>query len=278
MKNILIFFTLILALPTYAKETPQRIITIGGALTEIIYQLDSGDRLVGNDTTSYYPSEAESLPKVGYQRALSVEGILSLKPDLVIYTDEAGPKSVMKQLKAAGVNLLEIKSGRSIEDIIDSIKIIASAIDKNDKADQLVTSLLEKKNNLEKIVSKQTRKQKIMFILQHGNGAPMVAGTKTAADSIIKLSGAINVVTGYEGYKPITPEAVITQSPDIILITEQGLQQAGGKDNLINNNALALTPAGKKRNIISMDSLLLLGFGPRTIDAANILNNQIKNL
>jgi heme transport system substrate-binding protein len=278
MKNILIFFTLILTLPVYADETPQRIITIGGALTEIVYQLESGDHLVGNDTTSYYPNEAEALPKVGYQRALSAEGILSLKPDLVIHTDEAGPKSVMKQLKAAGVNLLEIKSGRSIEDIIDSINTIALAIDKNEIAEQLVTSLLQKKTNLEKIVSEQTHKHKVMFILQHGGGAPMVAGTKTAADSIIKLSGAINVVTAYEGYKPLTPEAVITQSPDIILITEQGLQQAGGKESLIKNNALALTPAGKNKNIISMDSLLLLGFGPRTIDAANSLNEQFKNL
>ena len=278
MKNIILFFTLIFTLPVYAEKNPQRIITIGGALTEIIYQLDSGERLVGNDTTSYYPSEAEALPKIGYQRALSAEGILSLKPDLVIHTDEAGPKTVIEQLKTANVNLLEVKSGRSIEDIISSINIIATAIGKQTKAEQIITSLREKKDDLEKIVSKQTYKQKVMFILQHGGGAPMVAGTKTAADSIIKLSGAINVVTAYEGYKPLTPEAVITQSPDIILITAQGLQQAGGKESLIKDNALALTPAGKNKNIVSMDSLLLLGFGPRTIDAANQLNEQFKKL
>jgi iron complex transport system substrate-binding protein len=278
MKRIISILILIFVLPVYAEETPQRIITIGGALTEIVYQLDSGDRLVGNDTTSYYPSEAESLPKVGYQRALSVEGILSLKPDLVIHTNEAGPKTVLAQLKAAKVNLIEIKSGRSVEDIMENINIIAEAIGKKEKASEVIASLQQKKKSLDEAVSKKTNKQKVIFILQHGGGAPMVAGTKTAADSIIKLSGAENVVTSYEGYKPLTPEAVITNKPDIILITEQGLQQAGGKNSLLKNNALALTPAGKNGNIIAMDSLLLLGFGPRTLDAANTLNQKFNNL
>ena len=278
MKHFILIITLLFTVSVYAEQKPQRIITIGGALTEIIYQLDGGENLVANDTTSYYPSEAEKLPKVGYQRALSAEGILSLKPDLVIHTDEAGPGTVLKQLETANVNLLEIKSARSIDDIFNSINIIATAIGKEAEAKQLIADLQNKKKYLEQILSNQKEKQKVMFLLQHSGGAPMVAGTQTAADSIIKLSGAINVVTAYEGYKPLTPESVITQSPDIILVTSQGLALAGGEESLIKNNSLAMTPAGKNRNIVSMDSLLLLGFGPRTVDAAMQLHEQFEKL
>ena len=278
MKYFILIYTFLFSLTVNAEETPQRIIAIGGALTEIIYKLDGENLLVANDTTSYYPKEAERLPKVGYQRALSAEGILSLKPDLVIHTDEAGPRTVLKQLESAKVKLLEIKSARSVEDIISSINIIAKSIGKQDKAKKLIANLQHDKDILKNRISTQSNRQKVVFILQHGGGAPMVAGNQTAADSIIKLSGAINVISDFEGYKPLTPEAVITQSPDIILITDQGLKQAGGKDKLINNNALALTPAGKNKRIVSMDSLLLLGFGPRTIDAARQLHDQFSKL
>ena len=98
--KILMYFGLILfSLSSYA-EIPKRVITIGGSLTEIVYALDSQALLVGSDTTSYYPEAAEELPKVGYQRTLSAEGILSLDPDLVIVTEEAGPPAVLKQLQS----------------------------------------------------------------------------------------------------------------------------------------------------------------------------------
>ena len=109
--------------------------------------------------------------------------------------------------------------------------------------------------------------RRVLFVMHHGS-APMAAGRDTSADAIIRLSGADNAVTAYTGYKPLTPEATVLAAPDVILTTDQSLEQVGGIEAFTRHPALALTPAGKAGNVISMDALLLLGFGPRTLQAA----------
>lgn len=275
LPRLFIFLSLTLC-HNYPLAAPTRVVTIGGAVTEIVYQLGAGDSLVGNDTTSYFPAEAEMLPKVGYQRALSAEGVLSLEPELIIMTEEAGPPKVIEQLKAAGISIVTVRAGRAVEDVIDNINVIASALEREEQAQQVVSSIINAREKLAAAIAEQNNKQRVLFILQHGGGAPMVAGNDTAANSIINLAGASNAVEDYSGYKPLTPEAAINQAPDAILITDQGLEQAGGIDNLLHIPGLALTPAGKNKRVIAMDSLLLLGFGPRTVDAATQLNKKLQ--
>ena len=269
---------LLLIMQPVAGETGKRLITIGGALTEIVYQLGKEALLVGSDTTSYYPAAAEQLPKVGYQRTLSAEGILSLNPDLIIYTDEAGPPAVLEQLKMTDVGLLELKAGRSLEDVIDNIETMAEALDAPARGQALIRELMAKKQGLDRAIAAADSAKKVMFILQHRGNTPLVAGKKTAADSIITLSGADNAVSDYEGYRPLTPEAAITQAPDIILITRQTLEHTGGQANLLKAPGLALTPAGIQGHVIAMDALLMIGFGPRIVDAALELHERYSEL
>lgn len=268
---------LIILIPqTILAETPQRVVSIGGALTEIVYALDAGDVLVGSDTTSYYPEAAATLPKVGYQRTLSAEGVLSLSPDLVIHSEEAGPPKVLKQLEATGVALLRVDAGRSIDDIKANVRAIGAALDRDAAARRVVADLAASAAKLQKATAGRAGRKRVMFILQHTGGAPMVAGRETAADSVIVLAGAENAVTGYTGYKPLSPEAAVAIAPDIILVTTQGLQQSGGADGVLDMPGVSLTPAAKNKRIISMDALYLLGFGPRTADAAMELHRQIR--
>ncbi len=261
-----------------ATAAPQRVVAIGGALTEIIYALGAQEVLVGNDTTSYYPPAAEDLPKVGYQRALSAEGILSLAPDLVILSDEAGPPAVLEQLSSAGVSILKVKAGRSLSDVKSTIQTIAQAIDTQainpGQSAALIDHINAQTLALEDAIAQQASPKRVLFVLQHSGGAPMVAGKNTSADSIIALSGAHNVVTAYSGYKPLTPEAVMALHPEIILVTSQGLEQAGSAAAIFKIPGLALTPASKTGGVIAMDALLLLGFGPRTAQAAQQLNQR----
>ena len=278
MKCVLASLLLFVVIHVNAEDNALRIITIGGAITEIVYRLGNGNNIVANDTTSYYPAAAEALPKVGYQRTLSAEGILSMNPELIMLTGEAGPAAVLKQLQITGVEIFRLKPSRSFEDVLNAISQIGSRLGAESEAEELIQELTAKKQKLDATLSASMTEKKIMFILQHGGGTPMVAGTNTAADSIIALAGASNSVTGYEGYKPLTPEAAIMHAPDIILNTEQGLQQAGGKQSLLKSPGLSLTPAGSKGHVIAMDSLLLLGFGPRTIDAAIELHEKFSAL
>ncbi len=271
----LIFALCLIIIPlSLQADIPKRIITIGGSLTEIVYALEAQSLLVGSDTTSYYPKAAESLPKVGYQRTLSAEGILSLQPDLIIATEEAGPPVVLKQLQSTGVSLLSLTASRSLEDVKNNIRSIATALDRSEQADVLLKQLDLESEALQRALKETDESKKVLFILQHAGGAPMVAGKGTAANSIILLSGATNVVTGFEGYKPFTPEAIVAMQPEIVLVTTQGLEQVGGIESLLKVPGLAQTPAGKNKHIVEMDSLLLLGFGPRTAQAALTLHQM----
>ena len=276
MRLLLVFISLLHASHAHA-DTPKRVVSVGGALTEIIYALDGQDALVGSDTTSYFPPQAEQLPKVGYQRALSAEGILSLAPDVVIVTEEAGPPAVLEQLKAAGASLLQLKAGRSLDDVKANIRAIGTLLERMPAAQQKVEEIDKQYTELQAAITQKPITKKVLFILQHGGGAPMVAGKGTAADSIIALSGATNAVAEYEGYKPLTPEAAAALNPDILLITKQGLEQAGGQDIFLKAPGIALTKAAKEGRLIAMDSLLLLGFGPRTIEAAKTLRSHYEH-
>ena len=273
----LVWGLVLLALPA-AAEAPRRVVSIGGALTEIVYALEAQEVLVGNDTTSYYPPAAEHLPKVGYQRALSAEGIVSLSPDLVMLTEEAGPPAVLAQLQAANIPTLQLKAGRSLTDVRDAIRVIARALKKDRAGSALIDAIDRQTAELAKVTVRHPTDKRVLFILQHGGGAPMAGGRETAADSIIRLSGAQNAVTEYTGYKPLTPEAAAALQPDVILTTVRGLAQAGGKDALLAAPGLSLTPAARTGSLIVMDALLLLGFGPRTVQAAATLHEAYQGL
>ncbi|OZG75377.1 hemin ABC transporter substrate-binding protein [Hahella sp. CCB-MM4] len=255
-------------------DSPDRIISIGGAITETIYALGLEEKLIASDTTSYFPEAAEMLPKVGYQRALSAEGILSLNPRIIIATEEAGPRSVIEQVRTAGVEWITLSSPQSLTDVYRNIEQLGTLLGAASRASQLVEDIQKQELVLQQHIKEQGNSTRILFVLQHTGGAPMIAGSNTAADHIIELAGAENALTGVEGYKPMTPESVVQARPDLILTTVLGLQQVGGVDSMLKVPGLALTPAGQQKRVVAMDSLLLLGFGPRTVTAAEQLRQH----
>ena len=208
-------------------------------------------------------------------RALSAEGVLSTDPDLVILAEEAGPPLVIEQLERAGTNILKVSSARNVDDVRAQIETIAAALHREAEGADMIANIDAREETLNARVAEQGEPKRVLFILQYGGGAPMVAGLDTSADDIIRLAGAVNVVDGYEGYKPLSPESATSLAPDIILVTDQGLEQAGGKEAFLAAPGLALTPAAKNGRLVSMDALLLLGFGPRAVDAALTLQERL---
>ncbi len=254
----------------------QKIVSVGGAITETIYALGQGDRIVATDTTSYFPPEAENTPKVGYQRALSVEGILSTQADLVIASDHAGPEKVIQQLKTTHLSFVTLPTADSIQQVIDNIQSLGALLCAEQQSRDLVNKIRNKQLAFTR--SDALSKQRVLFVMQHSGGAPMVAGAATSAASIIQLSGASNAVTEFEGYKPLTPEALLLAKPDVILTTDFGRQQTDALTAILALPGMNLTPAGRKKLIVSMDSLLLLGFGPRTVEAAQTLHQKLSSI
>jgi iron complex transport system substrate-binding protein len=255
------------SLPAWAQARP-RIVSVGSALTEIVYALGAEGLLVGVDTTSLYPAAARSLPQVGYMRALAAEGVLSLKPTLVIATTAAGPATTLDQLRATGVETLVLPDRYDYDSVIAKIDAVGRVTGKTTEADAMIARGRADMAELTKRLATTTSKPRVLFLLSMGGGAPQAAGRDTAADGIIRLAGGTNAIDAYAGYRPLTPEAVLASRADFVLVTSQTVQAMGGIEAILDQPALRRTPAGRAGRVLQFDTLLLLGFGPRTPQAA----------
>lgn len=261
--------------PAHAEgASAQRVLAIGGAVTEIVYALGQQDRLVGRDSTSNHPPEAAALPSVGYIRALSPEGVLSVKPDLILARENNGPPEAVEVLKSTGVRWVDVPDDFTLEGIDENITIIAKELGVPDKGEALKKKVAVDIAKARARLASIERKHKVMFVLALTDDKVNTAGTNTAASNIIELAGGDNVITEFSGYKQISNEAVIEAAPDIIVMMN-GRGESADHDSpnalLEAHPALSQTPAVKNGNIIRMDGLLLLGFGPRTGEAISKL-------
>ncbi|RZJ24445.1 MAG: ABC transporter substrate-binding protein [Haliea sp.] len=252
--------------PAGAAAKLPRIVSVSGATTEIVYALGAEQQLIGTDTTSLFPKAALQTPKVGYMRALSAEGLLSLQPDAVIGTTEAGPVVVMDQIRSAGVKVELVEADHSWGEVQRKIAAVGRATARTAQATALQARLDAEWAAVLATVARHTgRKPRAVFILAH-TATPQVAGGKTAADAMLRFAGIDNALSGpggFSGYRPMTPEALVAAAPDVIVTTTQGIEAAGGLDRFWSRPGLELTPAYKKRSLIALDALYLIGFGPR---------------
>jgi iron complex transport system substrate-binding protein len=253
-----------------ACELPVRdgpIVSIGGDVTEIVYALGAGARVTAVDITSRHPKEARDLPQVGYMRQLSAEPILSLSPRLILAIADAGPPQVLDQLQSAGTCLALIPDEHSTEGVIRKVAAVAAALDRKAEGEALAAKLEAEFAALQSSLSAIKDKPRVLFLFSVGEGAPMVGGGKTSAHAIITLAGGQNAIESFEEFKPASSEGIIAAAPDVVLVTELTLEKLGGIDGLLQRTDIAQTPAGKAKRIVAMESLLLLGFGPRTPQA-----------
>ncbi len=249
----------------------KRVVTVGGALTEIVYALGLEDRLVGIDTTSLYPPQAlQQKPNVGYMRQLSAEGVLGLNPELILATEGSGPKETLAVLSEAKVPIATVPEAFSEDGILERIRVVAHELGVEQRGACLSEAVTKDLAAMRKLREKITDRRRVMFVISFVNGRAMVAGRKTAAHEIIALSGGVNAVDGYDGYKSLSEEAIVAAKPDVVLVMQRG-RDSISSETIFSNAAFALTPAAKDKAFIAMDGLYLLGFGPRTAAAARDL-------
>jgi iron complex transport system substrate-binding protein len=250
-----------------------RVASVGGSITEIVYALGEEKSLVARDSTSVYPEAAFKLPDVGYMRALSPEGVLSVNPSGILALEGSGPKEAVDVLKKASSPFINVPEGFSHKGIIDKIRVVGKALDVEAKAEALakeVDGQLSEAEALTKDIPADQRKR-VLFILSMQGGKILASGSNTAADGIIAMAGGVNAVEGYSGYKQLTDEAAITAKPDMILMMDREGQLAIDDSQIYGHPAIASTPAGQARKVIRMDGAYLLGFGPRTAGAVKDL-------
>ena len=254
---------------------PARIVSIGGAITEILYALGFEDRVAGVDTTSLYPAQAlREKPNVGYMRQLSAEGVLGLNPSLVLAMQGSGPKETIQVLEAAKVPLVMVPDTFTEQGLIDKIKLVGHAMGADPRAECLTKVVAGDLAQLRELRAKVTKPVRVMFVMSLLNGRAMAAGKATAANEIIQLAGGVNAIDNYDGYKVINDEAIVAAKPDFVLSIERSRDQLDAAA-VYAHPAFAMTPAVANKAFISMEGLYLLGFGPRTAAAARDLSVKL---
>lgn len=271
-----IYVTLLLfcfTLPLFS-EKQERIVSVNGSITEILYALQLQESIVAVDSTSTYPKIASALPNVGYQRTLTTEGILNFKPSKVIGLETAGPKQTIQNLKDARIPVYLLEDDYNVTTPIKRVLEVGKLLQKQKEA-TILAKQIEKE--IQGLQIKKTN-VKVLFLYSRNPSSIFISGRDTAAHAMIELSGAKNAVTEFSDYKPLTNEALVKANPDIILMPEKSAEGFGGVNAIWQMNGIEFTRAGKEKNIILVDDLLLLGFGPRLPQVLKILNEKWKQI
>lgn len=253
----------LLALVSFsASFAQQRIITAGSAITETVCALGDCDKIIGSDKTSMYPESIQSLPSIGYRNGISAEGIISLKPTLIIAEKDYVKDEVIAQLSASGIKTLVLDRKLNVIDTKKFITQIAAELNRQAEGKKLIASIDSDLAEANALLKKATSKPKVAGIYNRGSSTMNLAGKETFSE-ILNYAGAENVFTSVEGYKPLNTEALIASNPDYLLTTTFGLESMGGVEGFLKVPGVAQTTAGKKKQIVSIDSLMLTNFGPR---------------
>ncbi|WP_454720304.1 MULTISPECIES: heme/hemin ABC transporter substrate-binding protein [Cupriavidus] len=249
---------------------PARVVGLGGAVTEIIYALDADRALVGADASSIYPAATSKLPKVGYYRTVSVEGLASLKPDLVLASDQTGPPQALEQIRKLGAKVVVLPSAPTVEALDQRILGVAAALEIPERGQALVNRLHAELRD----IHPASQPVRVLIVSSH-TGKMQAMGSDTAGHAMLRLAGATNVLADQTGFKPFSAEAAAALKPDVIVTTTMSVGASGGADAFLAQPGLNATPAARNRRIVVMDDLLLLGFGPRLPEALRLLQTGL---
>jgi iron complex transport system substrate-binding protein len=250
---------LALGLTQAAAAQPQRVVSLGGVVTEIVHALGAEALLVGVDQSSQFPVTMRRLPQVGYYRQFSVEGVASLRPDLVLASEHAGPPASLDQLRRLGLRVVVLPAGATLDALEARIVQTAQALERPAQGHALAARIREQ---VRALAPPPAMRPRVLLLSSH-TGRLQAAGRDTAADAMLALAGATNVFAAQTSFKPVSAEVVASLRPEVIVTTESSVNAAGSLAAFMAQPGIASTPAARQRRVVVMDDLLLLGFGPR---------------
>ena len=254
------------------------IVVAGGSITEIIYFLNLQNKLVGVDITSNYPLQAKKLPSIGYIRNLSIEGLLSLKPNLILAEESIGPPIILKQLNKTSVEFRIIKNNYTIDGINEKFLCISKILDVNINDNIDYKKFVNNVKKLKSFVKNNNKEKKdILLILMMKGTSPIIAGKNTSGHGFIKMIGQNNSMDKVSGWKPVSSEQILIANPNYIIVTKRALKDFTSIEKFLKLPGISSTKAAKNKNIFIKDGMSLLGYGPRTINVAKEILINIKD-
>jgi iron complex transport system substrate-binding protein len=246
-----------------SARAAERIVSLGGAVTETVYALGAGDQVVARDTSSVFPAEVGALPDVGYFRTIGAEGVLAQKPTLILAAQGTGPAAQVDLLKNSGVAFVHLDARYSAETVLANIARLGEILHREAQAATLAEKLRAQLGAVKTAAGPDaTRPVRAVFLMSMNETATQAAYDGTAADALIELAGGQNPLAGLVGYKPVNAEALLALDPDVIFYGVNPIAPHAKPPAWIRE-----TRAGRAGRIHALDLGYHLTFGPRLGDA-----------
>ena len=265
-----------------ATKSDAKIIALNGTITELLYEMNLGNNIIGVDRTSTFPEATQSITNLGHITQLNAEAILALQPTIVLVDKKNESNEILEQIKTAGVQVEAIDIPYTLEGSIMATQQLNSLLSIETSTSALQEKITRNKAKIQAITATSEKQPKVLFIYARGAQTLMVAGDNTFASAMIKIAGGTPAITEFESFKPLTPEALLANQPEVILLFDSGLESLANEEEqktaiegLLAIPGMDKTPAGKQKRIIAMDGAYLSGFGPRASDAALELAQKI---
>jgi iron complex transport system substrate-binding protein len=267
--SILFAFPLLFACNQFGNKNKvtgkDRIVCVSKQLTELMFALHQGDKIVGLDLTSTYPPETKNITRVGYHRHLSAEGIISLDPTIVIHQNDVAPPEVMPQVSKVGIPIKVYPSAVNLDSTKILIRMVGKDYGEDTAAERIIKKLDIDLAKADSIIKKYPTKPKVLIIhFGQQRNQYFVMGTRGTADAMLKLAGGVNAADT-SSFRDLSPEVIAREQPDIILATDFGWDRLGGDiEKFKELPGIGLTPAAKNGKIYRIEEHDLVYFGPRT--------------
>ena len=248
-----------------SEPSTERIVPVDGDLAEVVFALGLGDQVVATDLSATYPPEADALPQIGYQRALTAEPIAAFEPTLVLATDLAGPPETLDQLRALDIPVTVIEREPTLEGPAAKIRAVAEALGVSERGEELVAELEADIDAALAAAADVEERPRVLVLYVRGEQVQLIFGEGSGFDEVLPAVGAIDVAgeLGLGETSELTAEAMVRAAPDVLVVTTSGLESVGGVDGLVSIPGISRTPAGQNRRVLAYEDQFLLGGGPR---------------
>src|SRR6185503_663193 len=244
-----------------------RVVCVSKQINEFLYDIHAESVLVARDLTSVYPPQITKLTSVGYHRALSAEGILSMHPTMLLTDGNLGPAAVVTQVKQVGIPVVTMAPGNTPDSSQLLMKQLGQLFHHEKQADSVIAQWnADMKSALADTVKWAGAKPPRVMIMHMGQIANNYLAIKRGSpgDQIIRWAGGVNAIDSVGGMMRLTPELIAKAAPDIIIATDVGFDRLGSADKFAEMPGVAETPAGKAKRIYRVDETEIMYFGPRT--------------
>lgn len=249
------------------RSSGPRVVGVSKQIDEFLYDIHAESVLVARDLTSIYPPAIRSLPSVGYHRALSAEGIISMRPTMLLTDGNVGPDAVLAQVKKVGIPVVVLKPGSTPDSAMQLMTTLGTMFHHERQADSVVTAWRAGMDSVRADSVFWAKAQHPRVLVMHFGQLVndyLALERGTPADQIIRWAGGVNAVDSIGGMMRLTPELIAKAAPDIIIATDVGFDRMGSAQKFATLPGVSLTPAARNGRVERIDETELMYYSPRT--------------